>query len=174
MPNWQNQPHYISCKPQLCKETFIKTYFSGDFFAGQFIPLTCPSMVLISSKSKHTSSQKLSLSGGTFWINYLENASRRSISSISSVRSCKKQELQSHTNKVLRLSLFMEHNLKLVLVLASWVLTFLCSMYLCILTRDLSRDDCIEEFIKRIWSSGLVWTVGLQSGLQWLKNSQMH
>ena len=40
--------------------------------------------------------------------------------------------------------------------------------------RDLSRDDCIEEFIKRIWSSGLVWAVGLQSGLQWLKNSQMH
>ena len=40
--------------------------------------------------------------------------------------------------------------------------------------RDLSRDDCIEEFIQRIWSSGLVWTVGLQSGLQWLKNSQMH
>ena len=42
------------------------------------------------------------------------------------------------------------------------------------LLRDLSRDDCIEEFIKRIWSSGLVWAVGLQSGLQWLKNSQMH
>ena len=40
--------------------------------------------------------------------------------------------------------------------------------------RDLSRDDCIEEFIKRIWSSGLVWAVGLQLGLQWLKNSQMH
>ena len=41
-------------------------------------------------------------------------------------------------------------------------------------TRDLSRDDCKEEFIKRIWSSGLVWAVGLQSGLQWFKNSQMH
>ena len=43
-----------------------------------------------------------------------------------------------------------------------------------LISRDLSRDDCIEEFIKRIWSSGLVWAVGLQSGLQWLKNSQMH
>ena len=41
-------------------------------------------------------------------------------------------------------------------------------------TRDLSRDDCIEEFIKRKWSSGLVWAAGLQSGLQWLKNSKMH
>ena len=35
-----------------------------------------------------------------------------------------------------------------------------------IMSRDLSRDDCIEEFIKRILSSGLVWAVGLQSGLQ--------
>ena len=27
-------------------------------------------------------------------------------------------------------------------------------------SRDLSRDDWIEEFIKRKWSSGLVWAVG--------------
>ena len=27
-------------------------------------------------------------------------------------------------------------------------------------TRYLSRDDCIKEFIKRIWSSGLFWVVG--------------
>ena len=27
-------------------------------------------------------------------------------------------------------------------------------------TRDLSRDNCINEFIKRNWSSGLFWAVG--------------
>ena len=27
-------------------------------------------------------------------------------------------------------------------------------------TRDLSRHDCIKEFIKRKWSSGLLWAVG--------------
>ena len=31
---------------------------------------------------------------------------------------------------------------------------------LSIRTRDLSRDDWIKEFIKRKWSSGLVWAVG--------------
>ena len=54
--------------------------------------------------------------------------------------------------------------------LNDWIFEPFCFL----ISRDLSRDDCKEEFIKRIWSSGLVWAVGLQSGLQWLKNSQMH